>query len=205
MNNFTKNREIIISMWTMVLLIWSYIGNYDFLTWILEVAPAVIGLLLIICFKDYIRFTSFTMFFIGVEMAVLIIGGHYGYAHMPLFDYFKDVFELSRNHYDRVGHFCQGLVPTLVIREILIRKNIVSIRKWASAISIFFAMFVSSCYEIIEFVAANILKEDANTFLGSQGDIWDTQWDMLFALIGGLIAILLFSKLQDFYIKKNKC
>lgn len=192
----------ILLCYLLLLLTWSGINPYDRFTWVLEVAPAVIGLVILIALYPRFQFTNFTLCFIAFEMSILIIGGHYTYELMPLFDRVKEVFHLQRNCYDRLGHLAQGLTPTLVAREILIRKGIVRKEPWLCFILVSIALAISATYEIIEFLAATMLGEAADSFLGTQGDVWDTQWDMVFALLGSLIALLFFRKAQDDAIKK---
>lgn len=193
MNKFTIALLILLS----ILFIWSGINPFDRFTWYLEVAPAVIGFIILALIYPKFKFTNFTLLFIAIEMAILIIGGKYTYANMPLFDYLAEIFEWQRNHYDRVGHFAQGFVPALVMREIFIRNKVINGAKWMFFIILFAALAISATYEIIEFIAANMLGEAAHEFLGTQGDVWDTQWDMTIALIGAFTALTIFSKSQD--------
>lgn len=187
----------ILLLFILALLVWSGIHPYDRFTWVLEVAPAVIGLIILIVLYPKFQFTNFTLCFIAFEMAILIIGGHYTYALMPLFDRFQVIFHFQRNHYDRLGHLAQGMTPALIARELLIRKDIVKKEPWLSIIVISIPLAISAIYEIIEFITAVLLGEAAHAFLGTQGDVWDTQMDMLFALIGDLLALACFSKLQN--------
>ncbi len=180
-----------------VILIFSVIGCYDIFTWFLEVLPAVIvGAVLIVTYKRF-KFTNFAYTLIWVHALILIIGGHYTYAEMPLFNWIRDAFDLSRNYYDRLGHFAQGFVPAIVIRELFIRKNIIKNIAWTNFIVIAICLAISASYEIIEFIVAVITGEEADSFLGTQGDVWDTQWDMIFALIGSSFSMLAFSRHQD--------
>lgn len=180
-----------------VILIFSAIGCHDIFTWFLEVLPAVIvGAVLIVTYKRF-KFTNFAYALIWVHTLILIIGGHYTYAEMPLFNWVRDAFDLSRNYYDRLGHFAQGFVPAIVIRELFIRKNIIKNIAWTNFIVIAICLAISASYEIIEFIVAVITGEEADSFLGTQGDVWDTQWDMIFALIGSSFSMLAFSRYQD--------
>ena len=126
-----------------------------------------------------------------------MIGGHYTYAEVPLFDTLKDVFNLTRNNYDKVGHFTQGFVPALIAREIIIRKNIIDISAWRSFFIIYFCLGLSAFYEIIEWWVALISEEAAEAFLGTQGYAWDTQSDMGWALLGAILALTLLSRIHD--------
>ena len=148
------------------------------------------------------EFTSFAYILIVLHSLVLIIGGHYTYAEVPLFDWIKDQFDLARNYYDKVGHFFQGFVPALIIRELFIRRKIVLNKNWLFFICVSICMFVSAFYELLEWWTAVILGETAESFLGTQGDIWDAQSDMFMALLGSMIAIIALGKYQDYRIKK---
>lgn len=182
---------------TALVFIWSMILPADMLTWAMEAAPVVIGTIVLVAIRKRFRFTDFTFTFIIIEMLVLLIGAHYTYAEVPLFNWIRDAFDLMRNHYDRVGHFCQGLVPAMIAREILIRLRVVNGRVWRFWLILGFCLGISAAYEIIEFIAANILSEKADAFLGTQGDVWDTQWDMTMCLIGASVGLVFFGGAQD--------
>lgn len=199
-----KKTPLILLTYILLLLIYTGINPYDRLTWILEIAPAVIGLIFLIILYPKFKFSNFTLILITIEMTILIIGGKYSYAKMPLFDYLKDIFNLKRNYYDRLGHFTQGFIPAMIVREVFIRKNIINGSRWLFYIIIFICLGISASYELIEFAAANIIGRAADSFLGTQGDVWDTQWDMTMALIGAVIAMLTLPNLQDKSIKKIK-
>ncbi len=174
----------------------SAINPKDYFTWILEVFPAVIGfILLIFTFKKF-QFTYLTYVFILIHCIILFVGGHYTYAEVPLFDWIKDIFHQDRNNYDKIGHFAQGFVPAMITREILIRKNIVSSNNWLSVFTVSICMSISVLYEFLEWGVALGTGESADAFLGSQGDVWDTQADMLYATIGAICMILLLGKIQ---------
>ncbi len=174
----------------------SAINPKDYFTWMLEVFPAVIGfILLIFTFKKF-QFTYLTYVFILIHCIILFVGGHYTYAEVPLFDWIKDIFHQDRNNYDKIGHFAQGFVPAMITREILIRKNIVSSNNWLSVFTVSICMSISVLYEFLEWGVALGTGESADAFLGSQGDVWDTQADMLYATIGAICMILLLGKIQ---------
>jgi putative membrane protein len=174
----------------------SAINPKDYFTWMLEVFPAVIGfILLIFTFKKF-QFSYLTYVFILIHCIILFIGGHYTYAEVPLFDWIKDIFHQDRNNYDKIGHFAQGFVPAMITREILIRKNIVSSNNWLSVFTVSICMSISVLYEFLEWGVALGTGESADAFLGSQGDVWDTQADMLYATIGAVCMILLLGKIQ---------
>ena len=182
-------------------LIWSGINPKDQFTWLLEVIPAVIGLALIASTYKYFKLTSLLYFFILVHCIVLMIGGHYTYAEVPLFD---NLFGSERNNYDKVGHFFQGFVPALLAREILLRKQVVNGRGWLTLFVISVSLAFSAFYELIEWWVAVLTGENAEAFLGTQGYVWDTQSDMALALFGAICSLLLLSKLHDTQLKYVK-
>ena len=183
-------------------LIWSIINPKEGFTCFLEIIPAIIGLIvLVFTFKKF-RFTDFTYFFILIHCIILFIGGHYTYAEVPLFDWIKEVFDQSRNNYDKVGHFAQGFVPALIIRELFIRKNVIANKSFFNFIIVSICLAISAAYEFIEWGVSLATGEGGDAFLGTQGYIWDTQSDMLYATIGAICALLFLSKVQDKYLEK---
>lgn len=158
------------------------------MTWVLEVLPAVMALPIL--FLSYKKFplTSLLYSLILIHAVILMIGGHYTYAEVPLFSWLRDSFDLSRNYYDRLGHFAQGFVPAIIAREILLRKRVVRQGRWLFFIVCCICLSISAFYELIEWWVAAATGIAAEAFLGLQGDIWDTQWDMLTALIGAISA-----------------
>jgi len=185
-----------------IVFIWSIFKPHDYFTWFLEVFPVFIGLVILIAVYKKFKFTRFTYLLIFLQAVILFIGGHYTYAEMPLFDWLKEVLELKRNYYDRVGHFMQGFVPAIIAREILLRKRIVKNDIWLKFIVVSICLSVSVFYEFIEWWVAIATGTAAEAFLGTQGDIWDTQWDMFLALIGALTAVIFFSKFHDKKLKE---
>lgn len=183
-------------------LIWSGIYPHDFLTWILEVFPSIIGINVLLFTHKKFNFTFLTYSFILIHCYILFIGGHYTYSEVPLFDWIKDVFHQNRNNYDKVGHFAQGFIPAMIVRELLIRLEILKNKGWISFLTICVCITISVFYEFLEWFIAVISGESADSFLGTQGYIWDTQSDMLFATIGAICMIVLFSNIQDREIKK---
>jgi putative membrane protein len=175
----------------------SYIGCKEVFTWFLECLPAFLGVIVLMLSYKNFKFSDFTYWMILIHCLILIIGGHYTYAEVPLFDWIKEVFNQSRNNYDKVGHFAQGFVPALIVREIFVRKNVVNGKKWLGVIAVSIALAISALYELIEWFVSVNTGESGDAFLGTQGDIWDTQSDMLTAFIGASIAIILFSRLQQ--------
>jgi putative membrane protein len=182
-------------------LIWSGINPKDQFTWLLEVIPAVIGLALIASTYKHFKLTTLLYFFILVHCIVLMVGGHYTYAEVPLFD---NLFGSERNNYDKVGHFFQGFVPALLAREILLRKQVVNGRGWLTLFVISVSLAFSAFYELIEWWVAVLTGENAEAFLGTQGYVWDTQSDMALALFGAICSFLLLSKLHDTQLKYVK-
>jgi putative membrane protein len=183
-------------------LIVSGIYPHDYFTWILEVFPGIIGfIVLMFSFKRF-RFTDFTYIFILIHCYILFIGGHYTYAEVPLFDWIKELFYQSRNNYDKVGHFAQGFIPAMVVRELFVRLKIVKRGKWLSFLCVCVCLSISACYELFEWFVAVASGQSAEAFLGTQGDNWDTQSDMLFALIGAVCMVVFASGIQDKYINK---
>jgi putative membrane protein len=178
-------------------LIVSAIAPHDYFTWILEVFPAIIGVLvLIFTFKKF-RFTYLTYCLILVHCYVLFIGGHYTYAEVPLFDWIKEAFHQTRNNYDKVGHFTQGFVPAVIIRELFIRKEIIKPGGWLKVLTVFSVISISVFYEFLEWFVAVVSGQSAESFLGTQGYVWDTQSDMLYAFIGAISMLVILSKIQD--------
>jgi putative membrane protein len=177
---------------------------YDRTTWILEVFPVVIALPIL--WATYRQFPLTTLLYVCffLHALVLMIGGAYTYARVPLGFSLAELLNLTRNPYDKIGHFFQGFVPALVAREILVRGQYVRGRKMLTFIVICIALAISATYEIFEWTAALVLGQGADEFLGTQGDPWDTQSDMLFALIGAVTAILLFSRTHDRQIQRLK-
>jgi putative membrane protein len=183
-------------------LIISAVNPHDYFTWILEVFPAIIGFIVIVLTYKRFQFTYFTYIMILLHCYVLFIGGHYTYALVPAFDWVRDVFHQTRNNYDKVGHFFQGFVPAMIIRELLIRKQVVQKKAWLGVLTVCVCATISVLYELLEWLVSVTSGSAGDSFLGTQGDIWDTQSDMLFAIIGASCMVLIFSKLLDKEIKK---
>ena len=183
-------------------LIWSAINPHDYFTWFLEVLPALIGFLVLVMTFHRFRFTNLVYGLILVHCWILMVGGHYTYAEVPLFNWIKEVFDLSRNNYDKVGHLAQGFVPAMITREILVRMQVVNSRKWLNVFVVSICMSISVAYEFIEWLVAILTGDSADSFLGTQGYIWDTQSDMLYATIGAILALVTLSKVHDRVISK---
>ena len=182
---------------TAVALVVSGIGPHDRGTWWLEVAPVLIAAPLLILTWRRFRLTPLAYRLIFVHALILMLGGHYTYAHVPLGFRLQELFELARNPYDRIGHFAQGFVPAIVVREILLRRSPLRPGKWTFFIVSCICLAISACYEFIEWWAALILGQGAQEFLGTQGDPWDTQWDMFLALCGAIASQLLLARVHD--------
>jgi putative membrane protein len=184
-----------------IVFAWSAIRPHDYFTWFLEVVPAIVGLAVLGATSGRLRFTPLVYTLLLLHAIILMVGGHYTYAEVPLGNWVRDAFHLGRNHYDRLGHFAQGFVPALVAREVLIRKKVVK-RGWLYFIVFSICMMVTACYELFEFAVAKWTGTAADAFLGSQGDPWDTQWDMTLCLIGCNVALLTMAWWQDRQIEK---
>ncbi|AFQ44743.1 DUF2238 domain-containing protein [Desulfosporosinus meridiei] len=183
-------------------LIWSVINPKDLFTWFLEVFPALIGLSVVTLTYNRFRLTNLVYFLILVHAIILIVGGHYTYAEMPIFNWLRDAFHLARNYYDRLGHFAQGFIPAIIVREILVRKSALKRGKLLSFLIISICLAISASYELIEWGVAEATGSAADAFLGTQGDVWDTQWDMFMALLGAIMALASMSNLHDKFLKK---
>lgn len=168
----------------------SAVGPYDRLTWLLEVAPVLIAWPLLVATERRHPLSPLLLWVIAVHSLVLILGGHYTYAHVPLGDWVRDAFHLSRNPYDKLGHFLQGVTPALLAREIFLRTGAVHGRFMPAFLAVCVALAFSAFYELIEWQAALALGQGADEFLGTQGDPWDTQSDMAMALVGATLALL---------------
>ena len=186
-----------------LILIWSAIDPKDQFTWFLEVLSALIGfVILLVTFKKF-PLTPLLYTLILIHMIILMVGGHYTYAEVPLFDWIKEILDQSRNNYDKVGHFAQGFIPAILARELLIRKNIIQgAKSWLNYIILSIVLAFSAFYELVEWWVALATGEDAEAFLGTQGYMWDTQSDMMYALIGAVAALILLSRLHDKQLKK---
>ena len=178
-------------------LLWSAINPEDYFTWALEVAPALVAILVLALTRKHFPLTELAYTLILVHCLILMVGGHYTYAKVPLFDWLRDTFEMQRNNYDKIGHFAQGFIPAIVAREIAIRKNLINGRGWTHFFVVCFCLAFSAFYELIEWWVASMSGESAEAFLGTQGYVWDTQSDMALALIGAIAALLLLAKLHD--------
>jgi putative membrane protein len=180
-----------------IVFVWSGWHPADRLTWVLEVFPVVLAVPLLVATRNRFPLTTLVYVLIAIHAVVLMIGGRYTYAEVPLFNWIRDAWDLSRNHYDRVGHFAQGFVPAMIAREILIRRTPLRPGKWLFFLVLCVVLAISATYELVEWAAALATGSRADAFLGTQGDPWDTQKDMALAAVGGVIAQLALSRLHD--------
>ncbi len=190
------------AFWVLIfvaVLVWSAIRPHDYLTWALEVSPAVIGALVLAATYKGFRLTSLVYALILIHCVILMIGGHYTYAEVP---FFNDLFGATRNNYDKLGHLAQGFVPVMVAREIVIRQKVFTSRRWQAFFIVCFCLAFSAFYELIEWWVALLSGEDATAFLGTQGYEWDTQSDMALALVGAIAALVLLSGVHDRLLAK---
>lgn len=186
-----------------VVLVWSAINPKDYMTWALEVAPALIGAGVLFATRNTFPLTPLTSILILVHCIILMIGGHYTYAEVPFFDWLAEIFGWQRNNYDKLGHFAQGFIPAVIAREILIRKNIVAKPAWRNFFILCFCLGFSAFYELIEWWVALLSDEAADAFLGTQGYVWDTQSDMAWALFGASLALVLLGRVHDMQLKSR--
>ncbi|SFG35343.1 putative membrane protein [Duganella sp. CF458] len=197
MNTTTSRFHLALAGFVLAVLAWSGIAPYDRTTWWMEVAPALIALpLMAATYRSY-RLTDLLYALIAVHCVILIVGGAYTYARVPFGFDLQHWFGLSRNPYDKIGHFAQGFVPAMVAREVLLRGRYLPTGKMLAFIVLSIVLAISATYELIEWGAAVALGQGADEFLGTQGDPWDTQSDMFMALIGGVTALLTLSRLHD--------
>ena len=161
----------------LALLVWSVIKPHDLFTWVLETAPAMLALVILVATYRRFRLSNLAYVLIWIHAIILLVGGHYTYAEVPLFNWIRDGFHLSRNHYDRVGHFAQGFVPAIIAREVLLRKSPLEPGKLLTFIVISICLAISAAYELIEFGVSMATGGAGDAFLGTQGDVWDTRDD----------------------------
>lgn len=195
------DETVILGIWSAALAL-SAIAPNDTVTWFLEVAPVLIAAPLIWATRRRFPLSRILLWCACVHGLILILGGHYTYAEVPLGFWLQDVFDFSRNPYDRIGHLAQGFVPALLTREVLIRRTPLLPGRMLFFMACCVPLAFSAFYELIEWWAAVIMDQGAEAFLGTQGDVWDTQWDMFMALTGAVAAQLLFARLQDRQLTK---
>jgi putative membrane protein len=185
-----------------IVLIWSGIGPHDRITWWLEVFPILLGAPILIFTHRRFPLTTLLYTLLAIHAVILAVGGHYTYARVPVGFWVQEVFGFARNHYDRLGHFAQGFVPAILAREILLRTSPLRPGKWLAVIVVSICLAFSACYEFLEWWSALLGGEAATDFLGTQGDVWDTQWDMFLAFLGAVTALLTLSRVHDAQLKR---
>ena len=183
-------------------LIWSGVNPKDYFTWVLEIFPAIFGAGILLYTCRRFRFTSLVYFLILVHCCILMVGGHYTYAEVPLFDWIRELLGQSRNNYDKVGHFAQGFVPAMIAREIFIRNTIIQGRGWRDFLTVCVCMALSVTYEFFEWGVALLTGASAEAFLGTQGYVWDTQSDMFYATLGAAAAVVFLGRSHDREIRE---
>lgn len=181
----------------LAVLVWSGIDPKDYPTWVLEVAPAVAGGIILWFTRERFPLTTLTYVLVLLHCVVLMVGGHYTYAEVPLGDWLRELVDGTRNDYDKLGHFAQGFVPAIVARELTIRLRIFNSDRWRNFFIVCLCLAISAFYELLEWWVALISEEAADSFLGTQGYVWDTQSDMGWALSGAIMALLLLGRLHD--------
>lgn len=187
-------------LWALVfaaVLAWSAVAPADRFTWFLEVVPALVGGVVLAATRKRFPLTALAYVLVLAHCTILMVGGHYTYAEVPLFDWLSAALGWERNNYDKLGHFAQGFVPALLTREVLLRLRIVNGRGWCAVLTVSVCLAISAIYELIEWGVAEATGTSAEAFLGTQGYIWDTQSDLAFALVGALAALTLLSRLHD--------
>lgn len=190
-------------VWVLATFVWSAIAPYDPFTWVLEVAPGVIGLAVVLASRRSFPLTRVAYLVIAIHIVILCVGGHYTYAEVPAFDWVRDVLGRSRNDYDKVGHFWQGFGPVIVAREVFARKSPLRAGGWLNFAAWCFAMTVSAVYELLEWAVAVGTGTAADAFLGTQGDPWDTQKDMFTCGLGAAAALILLARVHDAQLKRR--
>lgn len=204
-----RNNKLSITLWAglillVLLFVWSAINPEDLHTWFLEVIPVLVAVPVLVFTYRRFRFSDFAYIMIFIQLYILIVGGHYTYAKVPLFDWIREIFELERNNYDKVAHFIQGTTPAIIAREIFIRMNVIKGRGWLFFIVSSVTLAISAAYELVEMAVSMAEGGEADAFLGTQGYVWDTQTDMLLALLGAMLVQVVFGKLHNRSIKKQE-
>lgn len=183
-------------------LLWSVIKPFSFITWLLQALPAIIMVLVLSLLFKHFKFSEFVYYAVLIHVVILLIGSKYTYERNPLFDVLMEKFDLNRNYYDRIGHLAQGFTPAIIAKEYLLREGYLKKSKIFYYIVMSIVLAVSAAYELLEFAASRISGVPAEKVLSFQGDIWDTQWDMVMALIGATVALTVFRRIHDKSMKK---
>lgn len=192
-----ERTPVVLLVALVAIFLWSGVRPRERFTWFLEVLPVMLGVGLLLLTYSRFRFTPLVYFLVSLQALILMVGGHYTYAEVPLGFWARDLFHLSRNHYDRLGHFAQGFVPAIIVRELLLRTSPLRRGKWLFVIVVSICLAISAFYELTEWWTAALTGEAAQAFLGTQGDPWDTQWDMFLALIGAVCALVALARCHD--------
>jgi putative membrane protein len=194
--------EIVLLVIVTAVFVWSAISPHDRFTWLLEVFPVLLGAPVLIYLYPRFRFTPVVTTLIAVHAMILMVGGKYTYAEVPFGFWMARTFHFTRNHYDRIGHLVQGFVPALIAREVFIRRSPLRGSRWLPFFVVCFCLALSALYELIEFWTAIATGSASDAFLGTQGDPWDTQWDMMLALIGAIVALTLLGSWHDRQLRR---
>lgn len=180
-----------------IVFVWSALLPHDFFTWLLEAFPVIIGLPILLLTHRRFPFSRLAYGLMLLHATILLVGAHYTYAEMPVFNWLRDTFDLGRNYYDRLGHLAQGFIPAIVTREILLRRSPLRPGKWLVFIVLSICLAISAAYELLEWWVAVASGSEAVAFLATQGDVWDTQWDMFLCLIGAVMSLIMLSSRHD--------
>jgi putative membrane protein len=197
MNSADKKLHIFLWVSLALMLAWSGWHPADRFTWLLEVLPIFLGTAVLLSIYRHFYFSRLVCWLMWMHAIVLLVGGHYTYEEVPLFNWIREAFHLARNHYDRLGHLMQGFVPAMISREVLLRRKVLCREGWLFFIVVSICLAVSASYELLEWATAVCTGSKADAFLGTQGDVWDTQWDMTMALIGAISALAILRKPHD--------
>jgi putative membrane protein len=187
----------------LAVLVWSGIGPKDYMTWCLEVFPAVVGAIVLLATRVRFPLTTLVYVLILIHCVILMVGGHYTYAEVPLGEWLRETFDGSRNNYDKIGHFAQGFIPAIIARELMIRLNVFNGAAWRNFFIVCFCLGFSAFYELIEWWVALLSDEAADAFLGTQGYAWDTQSDMGWAMFGAVLALALLGRWHDKQLREH--
>jgi len=199
MNNRRSDRalHLVLLAGLASFFVWSVIRPHDLFTWFLEALPVIAGVLILLLSYKRFRLTNLAYVLICIHAIILLVGAHHTYARMPVFDWLRDTFDLGRNHYDRIGHIAQGFVPAILAREVLLRTSPLKKGKWLFFIVVCICLAISASYELFEWLVAVVTGTAADMFLGTQGDVWDTQKDMALCFFGAVVALLVLGRAHD--------
>lgn len=193
----TRRYHAVLLTTLAVVFIWSLVRPHDGFTWLLEAFPVIIGLPILLLTYRRFPFSRLAYGLLLLHAVILLVGAHYTYAEMPLFNWLRDSYDLDRNYYDRLGHLAQGFIPAIVVREILLRQSPLKPGKWLAFVVLSICLAISALYEMLEWWVAVASGSDAVAFLATQGDVWDTQWDIFLCLLGAIASLTLLSHRHD--------